>query len=219
MAKLRVLRKRCPSQGFTLIETMIAIFIFSVGILSLAALMTAVNLGTDRTRYASTATLLATEKLEDLNRYAAASEDVSVSAGGSLTSDVLGYYDSVQVQSDLGTITEVTYIPENNCYEVFKHNIGTVALPGTASDTGITPPSCLSSPPASTSINASVTFHRRWLVENPVVISGNSINARRITVWISLWSSSTNSAINYQGQPVTYQLSTVRPCGQDGTTC
>jgi type II secretory pathway pseudopilin PulG len=219
MAKL-LSNKRRASEGFTLIETIVAMFIFAVGILSLAALMAAVALSTDRGRYASTATLLATEKLEDLNRYAAASQAASVEAGGRLDSDVAGYFDSVQVQSDLGTITEVTYVPEAGCYEVFKHTIGTVSSPGNATDTGITPqPSgnCPTTPPPS--ITDAVTFHRRWMVENPVVISGKSVQARRITVWISLWSSSNNAPLNYQGQPVTYQLSTVRPCGGDGTTC
>ena len=208
MAMLLSPNKRCRSKGFTLIETMIAVVIFSVGILSLATLMATVNLGTSRFRYYSTATLLATEKLEDLNRYPAASTADTVTRGGSLTSDLVGYYDNVQVQSDNGSITEVTYIPDAGCYDVFTHSMGTVGSPGTASDSGTTP--CITAPP-STLANA-MTFHRRWLVENPVVLpSGTSINVRRVTVFVALWSSASNSATTNQGQPVTFQLSTVRP--------
>lgn len=208
MAKLLFRSKPCLSRGFTVIETMIAMFIFAVGILSLAALMTAVNLNTDRSRYTGTATLLVTEKLEDLNHYPAASAATTVSPGGSLTTDVTGYYDNVQVQSDNGTVTEITYNPDVGCYDTFTHNIGTTSSPGTASDTGVSP--CVSTPPAA--LSNALNFHRRWLVENPITLpSGTSVDVRRVTVWISLWATGTNSPAVFQGQPVTFQLSTVRP--------
>jgi prepilin-type N-terminal cleavage/methylation domain-containing protein len=208
MAELKFPSKRRLSGGFTLIETMIAMFIFAVGILSLAALMTAVNLNTDRSRYTSTATLLATEKLEDLNRYPAQSTSTAVSAGGSITGDVIGYYDNVQVQSDNGTITEITYNADLGCYDTFTHSIGTTSVPGTATDTGTSP--CISTAPAA--LSNALNFHRRWLVENPITLpSGTSVDVHRITVWISLWAPGANSAMNFQGQPITFQLSTVRP--------
>lgn len=199
MAKLLFPNKRCVAKGFTLIETMIAMFIFVVGVLSLAALMCMVNLNTDRSRYIGTATLLATEKLEDLNRYPAASNAVAVSGGGDLGSDVTGYFDNVQVQSDNGAITEITYNADIGCYDVFTHS----------SITGIASESCVSTQPAQ--LSNSSNFHRRWKVETPITVSGNSVNVRRITVWVSLWSPTANAPTVFQGQPLTFQLSTVRP--------
>lgn len=203
MAKSRFLNRQCLSKGFTLIETMIAMFIFAVGLLSLAALMCTVNLSSDRSRYMSTATLLATEKLEDLNHYPANSAATAVNAGGSLTSDSIGYSDTVQVQSDNGTLTEVTYNPDVGCYDTFTHAIGS-----NATDSGVSP--CVTTPPAS--LTNALTFHRRWLVENPITLpSGTSVDVHRITVFVTLWSPGTNTATTYQGQPITFQMSTVRP--------
>lgn len=211
MAKSRSPNRQCLSKGFTLIETIIAMFIFAVGLLSLAALMCAVNLSTDRSRYMSTTTLLATEKLEDLNHYPANSTATAVNAGGSLTSDTLGYSDSVQVQSDNGQLTEVTYNPDVGCYDTFIHTIGTTispTAPPSATDSGVSP--CVTSPPAS--LTNALTFHRRWLVENPITLpSGTSVDVHRITVYVTLWSPTTNMATTYQGQPITFQMSTVRP--------
>ena len=187
---------------------MVAIFIFVVGILSFATLMASVNVGTDRFRRYSTATLLASDKLEDLNRYSAASTADTVQTGGSLTTDQSGYYDDVQVQSDNGSITVVTYNPDAGCYDVFTHTAGTTSSPGTASDSGTSP--CITSLPAT--LAGAMSFHRRWLVENPITLpSGTSVDVHRVTVLVTLWSPTTHSAINYQGQPVTFKLSTVRP--------
>lgn len=211
MAKSRFLNRQCLSKGFTLIETIIAMFIFAVGLLSLAALMCTVNLNTDRSRYMTTATSLATEKLEDLNHYPANSTATAVNAGGSLASDVIGYSDSVQVQSDNGTLTEVTYNPDVGCYDTFTHTIGSVlspTAPPSATDSGVVP--CVTTPPAS--LTNALTFHRRWLVENPITLpSGTSVDVHRITVFVTLWSPSLNTATTYQGQPITFQMSTVRP--------
>ncbi|MGC2209894.1 MAG: prepilin-type N-terminal cleavage/methylation domain-containing protein [Candidatus Korobacteraceae bacterium] len=199
--------KRWVAGGFTLIETMIAMSIFSVGVLALAALMSTVNTNTERSRYMQEATTLATEKLEDLNSYPASSTYTSVSAGGSLTSDVSGYNDDVQVSADNGALTEVTYDPANGCYDVFTQPLPTTGS-GNATDSGYSP--CITTPPAG--LTGASDFHRRWLVEDPITVNGVSVNVHRVTVLVSLWSPSTNAATTFLGQPVTFQLSTVRPC-------
>ncbi len=201
MAKSRCRSRRSQSAGFSVIEVLIAMVIFAIGLLSLAALMFAVNLNTERSRYVGTATLLASEKLEDLNRYSVASTDTAVTPGGSLSSDIAGYNDDVQVQADNGTITEVTYDADTSCYEVFTHSIGSnLTVPATASSVGDT--SC-GTPPT---LPNAMGFHRQWLVESPIMVGTNSVNVHRITVLVTSRSSTFS-----QGKPLTFQISTVRP--------
>jgi prepilin-type N-terminal cleavage/methylation domain-containing protein len=102
------LRKAHKQRGFTLIETMVAILILTIGLVGTAALMSSsVNMGA-HARYQSTAALLASEKMEDLSRFP--SGDPSLSTGGTLTADVAGFSDSVQISSDNGNINESTTV-------------------------------------------------------------------------------------------------------------
>jgi len=94
-------RKTRRQDGFALIEVMIAILILGVGLLGLAALMAQLTGTTSNSRYLGTQVMLASEKLEDLNRLQPG--DAPLAAGGSLTADVAGYSDQVQVSSDNGT--------------------------------------------------------------------------------------------------------------------
>jgi type IV pilus assembly protein PilV len=65
------LRKAHKQRGFTLIETMVAILILTIGLVGTAALMSSsVNMDA-HARYQSTAALLASEKMEDLSRFRA----------------------------------------------------------------------------------------------------------------------------------------------------
>src|ERR1700754_2048502 len=107
METLQSPRKRSRSQrGFTLIETMVSILILTVGLVGTAALMSSsVNMGA-HARYNSTAALLASEKMEDLDRFP--DNDPLMVPGGSLTADVSGYNDSVQISSNNGNINETT---------------------------------------------------------------------------------------------------------------
>lgn len=203
MAKLLFPNKRSLAKGFTLIETMIAMVIFAVGVLALAALMSTMNLSTNRSRYVGTATTLATEKLEDLNHYGAAYNLPPLpnfTNAGDVKNDVTGYFDDVQIQANNGEITEVTYNATSACYDVFTHQVGVVPP---ASDNA-----CVAQPPALP--NAS-DFHRRWQIEYPVTVAGNPVAVRRVTVWVSLWNPSSGSQFLLQGQPLTFTLSTVRP--------
>ncbi|MDR3762644.1 MAG: prepilin-type N-terminal cleavage/methylation domain-containing protein [Acidobacteriota bacterium] len=200
MEESRYRRHKNPRResGFSVIEVIVAMFVFAVGILSLAALMCMVNLNTDRSRYMGIATNLATEKLEFLNRYAAASTAPSITVGGSLSSDVTGYFDDVQVSADNGALTEITYDSSSGEYEVFTHSV-----------TGAVSDALQSSKPAA--LPNAVDFHRRWLVESPITVGAQSIAVRRVTVWISAWSPSASAQAMVQGRPLTYQVSTVRP--------
>ena len=120
--RLKSLR-RARQHGFTLIETLAAIVVLSVGLVGLAALMANMVGGDARSRYMSEAAMLASEKLEDLERYPAADPDAAVTSGtvaGSLTSDVsamvasnggtdnVDYLDEIQLSSAGGSISETS---------------------------------------------------------------------------------------------------------------
>src|SRR6266481_10227012 len=106
--------KRRRQRGFTLMETLAAIMVLTIGLVGMAVLMSNVMTGGARSRYMSEAAMLASEKLEDLERYPAADPDVAVTSGataGSLTSDVtasvtsngttdnVDYFDTIQLSS------------------------------------------------------------------------------------------------------------------------
>jgi prepilin-type N-terminal cleavage/methylation domain-containing protein len=150
-------------RGFTLLETIVAITILTVGLLSVAALMTQMVRGTSHSRSMSTAAMLATEKLEDLNRYP--STDANVANGGGLGADTAGYFDTVQVSAGSGIISV------NTNGTIITHNPdGTV--------TNVAPPASAET----------MTFDRRWQIEvNPVITGGAALNnARRVTVLVIL---------------------------------
>jgi type IV pilus assembly protein PilV len=98
-------RKTRRQDGFALIEVMIAILILGVGLLGLAALMAQLTGTTGNSRYMGTQVMLASEKLEDLNRLQTG--DAALAPGGSLTADTANYSDQVQVSSDNGTSSTV----------------------------------------------------------------------------------------------------------------
>src|SRR5581483_10564663 len=57
------------SRGFTMIEVMVAILVLTVGLVALSSLATATLSGTENARFGGLAANLASEKLEDLNRW------------------------------------------------------------------------------------------------------------------------------------------------------
>jgi Tfp pilus assembly protein PilV len=172
-------------------ETMVAVVILSVGLLSLAALMSQTTASTERSRYMSMATILASEKLEDLNHYP--SSDPVVAQGGSLTTDSsvgnIDYFDEVLLSSGGGSFTETIRGKDaggNVQYTTINHTPDGQALTSSSS----TAPAIGSD---------SLVFNRRWLIEADTPVRG----VRRITVRVAL--------ANGQGAPVTFQTSMVRP--------
>ena len=95
------LHKRSADQGFTVLEVLIALSILFVGMAALALVSARMMSGGTESKYMSIAASLASETLEDLNRWDADDPQVggSVTAGGlcvtgsgtvgSLTSDVV----------------------------------------------------------------------------------------------------------------------------------
>src|ERR1700688_2457847 len=107
--------KRQGSRGFTIIEVLVAAVILIIGLVSVAGLLGSTLGGTARSGYMNQAATLATEKLEDLNRYPTA--DPTVAAGGSLTTDTVAsnapYYDEVYFSPSQGAMEE-TIGSDNN---------------------------------------------------------------------------------------------------------
>jgi Tfp pilus assembly protein PilV len=186
-------------------ETMIAIVILSVGMLSLAALMSKMTGSTEQSRYMSMAALLASEKLEDLNRISAVDPEIAVNSGtsaGSVSTDVgnqtvtvggstevVDYFDTVMISTGNGVISETLLGKDssgNATYTTTTHQPdGTVA-----SVTSSTPPD-----PAPDTLQ----FRRRWVIEKDSPVVG----VRRVTVAVLLTSPAVGN--------VNFQMSMVRP--------
>jgi prepilin-type N-terminal cleavage/methylation domain-containing protein len=182
---------RHGSKGFTIIEVLVAAVILLVGLVSLAGLLGGTLGNTARSGYMNQAATLATEKLEDLNRYP--SLDPVVSNGGSLSSDTVQnsvpYYDEVYFNPALGGMEET----------IGEDNNGTTTYVTTSYSPGgqITTSAATSSGP---STSGQIAYKRRWIVEQDAPVNG----VKRITVLVSL----ENTMIQ---PPVTFQMTTVRP--------
>lgn len=191
------------TRGFTLIETLIAMFIMAVGMLGIAALMSQMSSTSVQSRYMSDESLLGSEKLEDLARVPADDPTVAAPGGtaGSLTADQsqsvtsggitqqVDYFDTVQLSSGGGSIIETTTAPNGSGGTNY-----TTTTQGPNGEINVVT--------SSTPVNSAdmVTFKRRWVIEQNVPITG----IRRITVLVTL-----PNAVN--GQSSTFQISMVRP--------
>ncbi len=209
MSKSRARRQA----GFTVLEVMVAIFILTVGAVSVAALAGVMMTTGNRSKYMSLEASLASEKLEDLNRWSADSPQVCVPTGtgslGSLTSNVLqtttcdsgstgsvAYYDDVNLNFSNST----TDCPSSTggCFaETITYQNGST----TQYTTTYHSPDGTVTNSTGTTAPANMTFHRRWIVEANSPVTG----VRRVTVLVSI-----NSA-NIQPNNATFQMSMVRP--------
>src|ERR1700730_12747999 len=98
------------SRGFTIVEVLVASFILIVGLVAVGGVVGSTLGGTARSGYMNQAATLATEKLEDLNRYASSDPNVTVTGGssmGSLTTDVLQNVTASSSAAGLSTRTSL----------------------------------------------------------------------------------------------------------------
>ena len=192
MAASRSNRKRRAERGFTLLETLGAIAILSIGLLAMAGLMSQTTANSSRSRYMSEASILATQKLEELNRYPNSDPMVAIAgnSAGSLTGDAsasgINYFDDIQISAVGGTISETSSDSSGNYNTIVQQPDGTITSTSSAAVPAL---------PAE-----ALQFHRRWVIEKDTPITG----VRRVTVFVQLL----NPPVT---KPITFQISTVRP--------
>lgn len=205
MAMFPLVRRRLPAKGFTLIEVVVSIAILAVGLVAMGSLMGRMMAGTARSRYMSQAATLASEKLEDLNRWPANDPDVAVTSGstaGSLTSDIVqnvtvngstndvNYYDETVLSAAGGAISETVSGLDssgNKVYTTTSHQPNGTIVTTTSNSASATPFS-------------SISFKRRWVIEKDAPVAG----VRRVTVLVFLEDQSVQP-------PISFQMSMVRP--------
>ena len=198
------------SRGFTMVEVLVAILVLTVGLVALSSLATATLSGTESARFAGLAANLASEKLEDLNRWPYWDPNVYVASGstaGGLTADAqatvtsqgvtetVNYYDNVYISDSntsasvqTGAITETVLGLVNGAetYTTLTHNPNGDAQPNSEHQ-------------PSGGVPNAIAFHRRWVIEMDQPVTG----VKRITVLVTL----TNQFVK---PPVSYQMSMVR---------
>jgi prepilin-type N-terminal cleavage/methylation domain-containing protein len=207
---------KCRDRGFTLIEVMVATFVLTIGLISVAALATTMLATGKRSKYMALASTLASEKLEDLSRYPADVPQVCIPTGnttaGSLTTDstpasvtcpkgdagTVFYNDDVNISLGTSASTGGNCPNEGGCFaETVSGLNGTSTVYAT---TYHSPDGVVSTPAATSSKPSNMTFHRRWLIEGDTPVAG----VRRVTVVVSLIDNSVKPAVQFQ-------MSMVRP--------
>ena len=206
------LNKKSNARGFTVLEVMIAIAILAVGVLGLASLAGGMLSTGHRSKYMTLASTLASEKLEDLNRWYVEAPQICVPSPGpsvgSLTADVLqtttcdtgasasiAYYDNVSV----GLTNNSGDCPSSTA-GCFAETVSTQVGGATQYVTTYHSPDGRITTSAPTSTAPSLSFHRRWIIENNSPVTG----VRRITVQATSLDQSVNPAVSFQ-------MSLVRP--------
>lgn len=191
--------------GFTLIEVVVSIGVLAIGLAATALLIAATVTGTARARHMSQAATLASEKLEDLNRWPSADPHVFAPSGGtagSLTADLVqsvtsggisadvNYYDEISISASGGAISEVVTALDDSGTTIYKT---TIHQP----DGRIVSATSTAAPPPGGNSNV---YKRRWLIEADQPVAG----VRRVTVLVTLMDQTIRP-------PISFQISMVRP--------
>jgi prepilin-type N-terminal cleavage/methylation domain-containing protein len=198
--------KGAPARGFSLVETLVAMMILSIGLVALCSLAAQTLVGTSRSEYMSLAADLATEKLEDLSRWPSFDPNVYAGPGatvgdlasdqynaavtsGGIPAELVNYYDDVEISDSKGAVSETVsqVVAGVTNWKTTTHNPdGTITTSTSTTQ--------------STADNGAIGFHRRWTIEMDQPVTG----LRRVTVLVNLENS-------YLKAPVKFQMTMVRP--------
>lgn len=189
-------------RGFTMIEVIFAMAVLLIAVSAMAMLAAVMLTRGRQSRYMNVAEALASEKLEDLSRWTIYSPTICMSgtdtSEGSLTTPTVttvtcangnsasvSYYDDVSIDftSSNGSCGNAT----DGC---FAETVTSTASGSTTyyttyhSPSGVIPgnPDGTSNPTSSTTAPSNLVFHRSWLIENNVPVTG----LRRVTVKVTL---------------------------------
>lgn len=176
VSKFSRCRRAGRQAGFSMIEMLFATVILTVGLVSLAGLISRTDIDTNKSRYSNTAAMLCSEKLEQLSGMRPESTEIKVAGNvaGSLSADAsatvdgdqVSYHDTVFISVSGGSIRETT-MGSNGQYMVT-----------TQTPDGITEQKEEAVSP--TVDPGTLTYKRRWMIEKGV--AGLPSTVRRITV-------------------------------------
>ncbi len=211
--------ERSSDAGFSLLEVTAAISILAIALCAAALLNSRLVSGGQQSKYMSLAATLATEKLEDLNRWDVDDPQVcvpgetkgTVTTVGSLSSDILqtttcdvgtsasvNYYDDVSI-----SLTNASGSCGASTWGCFAETVSSVSGGTTVYTTTYHSPDGQISTTSGATPPSSSTFHRRWIIESNSPAAGTP-GTRRVTVLVTLEDLSVQV-------PVTFQMSLVRP--------
>jgi len=222
MSQLPRPKKAEVEAGFTLLEVMVALMVLTVGLMSIALLMANVYKQTVRSRYASLASMMATEKMEDLLSYGQSDPRAHL-AGGTLTTSIstatlsdtpvnaswnggtvtVDYYDTVTLNNSSSTTTpamqETLEILTTTTPATVEYVTQSFYANGILQWDSATGPPYYPSAPTTTAPSGE-TFLRTWQIQS----NTPATNLTTITVLVALIDSTMNP-------PVSTQISAVRP--------
>ena len=201
-----------PSRGFTILEVIIATAILIIAVSAMAALAAIMLARGRQSRYMNVAEALASEKLEDLNRWNMNAPAICVqstdTSEGSLTSNVtstitcpngtstgtVAYFDDISIDFTSGTnCANASY----GCFsETVTGSSGATSgyLTTYHAPTGVIPGNTDGSPVFTTTAPSNMVFHRSWLIESNTPVT----NVRRITVRVTLTDQSVKPGVTTQ---------------------
>lgn len=201
------------TRGFTIIEVLIATAILIIAVSAMAALAAIMLTRGRQSRYINVAETLASEKLEDLNRWNMNAPAICVQTGdtseGSLTTPVtsnitcpvgsagavsVSYFDDISIDFTSGSNCA------NASYGCFSETVsgsssGTSGFFTTYhSPDGVIPGNSDGTPVFTTTAPTNLVFHRTWLIEANTPVT----NVRRITVRVTLTDQSVKPSVSAQ---------------------
>jgi type II secretory pathway pseudopilin PulG len=204
--------------GFTILEVVIATAILVIAVSAMAALAAVMLTRGRQSRYINVAETLASEKLEDLNRWNMNAPTICIQptdtseggldptnpvsnliscAGDGTNSANINYYDDVSI--DFTSTTGSCGNASNGCFaETVSSTSGGVTTYFTTyhSPSGVIPGNAdnSSNPTQSTTSPANSVFRRTWLIEANTPVTG----VRRITVRVTLLDQSVKPGVTSQ---------------------